>query len=110
MSCVNLIEGLRSNVKATDEYIQVNTDDLSILESVENYFEVIDGRNKNRVFIDLDGEIIVDGGDKKEFKKLDNEILERLKTIENISLLTADRKSTRLNSSHEWISRMPSSA
>ena len=24
--------------------------------------------------------------------------------------LTADRKSTRLNSSHEWISRMPSSA
>ena len=23
---------------------------------------------------------------------------------------TADRKSTRLNSSHEWISRMPSSA
>ena len=25
-------------------------------------------------------------------------------------LFTADRKSTRLNSSHEWISRMPSSA
>ena len=25
-------------------------------------------------------------------------------------LLTLDRKSTRLNSSHEWISRMPSSA
>ena len=24
--------------------------------------------------------------------------------------LTTDRKSTRLNSSHEWISRMPSSA
>ena len=26
------------------------------------------------------------------------------------SFLEADRKSTRLNSSHEWISRMPSSA
>ena len=27
-----------------------------------------------------------------------------------ITSLTTDRKSTRLNSSHEWISRMPSSA
>ena len=27
-----------------------------------------------------------------------------------VSLIIADRKSTRLNSSHEWISRMPSSA
>ena len=27
-----------------------------------------------------------------------------------VSQATADRKSTRLNSSHEWISRMPSSA
>ena len=26
------------------------------------------------------------------------------------ALFTSDRKSTRLNSSHEWISRMPSSA
>ena len=28
----------------------------------------------------------------------------------NLSMPTVDRKSTRLNSSHEWISRMPSSA
>ena len=27
-----------------------------------------------------------------------------------VSTVTTDRKSTRLNSSHEWISRMPSSA
>ena len=27
-----------------------------------------------------------------------------------IAVVTLDRKSTRLNSSHEWISRMPSSA
>ena len=30
--------------------------------------------------------------------------------LEIDSLKNADRKSTRLNSSHEWISRMPSSA
>ena len=30
--------------------------------------------------------------------------------IDDEELLAADRKSTRLNSSHEWISRMPSSA
>ena len=30
--------------------------------------------------------------------------------IEKMALATIDRKSTRLNSSHEWISRMPSSA
>ena len=34
-----------------------------------------------------------------------------LKKISTLDLLfLADRKSTRLNSSHEWISRMPSSA
>ena len=30
--------------------------------------------------------------------------------IDGARMLTPDRKSTRLNSSHEWISRMPSSA
>jgi hypothetical protein len=29
---------------------------------------------------------------------------------EKLSIFERDRKSTRLNSSHEWISRMPSSA
>ena len=33
-----------------------------------------------------------------------------LDTIAGNPLLMVDRKSTRLNSSHEWISRMPSSA
>ena len=32
------------------------------------------------------------------------------KSIKEASALDPDRKSTRLNSSHEWISRMPSSA
>ena len=30
--------------------------------------------------------------------------------LKNLEIKLADRKSTRLNSSHEWISRMPSSA
>ena len=33
-----------------------------------------------------------------------------LQQLANIGIEDADRKSTRLNSSHEWISRMPSSA
>ena len=37
---------------------------------------------------------------------------EEVKALDNVSLTVekGDRKSTRLNSSHEWISRMPSSA
>ena len=34
----------------------------------------------------------------------------RPKTVNQKKYVDADRKSTRLNSSHEWISRMPSSA
>ena len=34
----------------------------------------------------------------------------KLAPTPNIDSIAADRKSTRLNSSHEWISRMPSSA
>ena len=48
---------------------------------------------------------------KSSLKSLTNEttplIKESTKTVE---LVNGDRKSTRLNSSHEWISRMPSSA
>ena len=39
------------------------------------------------------------------------EAAERLKVLKRVDAVYAsDRKSTRLNSSHEWISRMPSSA
>ena len=38
------------------------------------------------------------------------EILGRLTYSQNFEDVKGDRKSTRLNSSHEWISRMPSSA
>ena len=38
------------------------------------------------------------------------EILEGYRDRDSGKVLVLDRKSTRLNSSHEWISRMPSSA
>ena len=31
-------------------------------------------------------------------------------SVDELKIIMRDRKSTRLNSSHEWISRMPSSA
>ena len=45
----------------------------------------------------------------EDFKRLEARILSILDSQEKIPFVT-DRKSTRLNSSHEWISRMPSSA
>ena len=41
---------------------------------------------------------------------LSADILDVRDIISRFEELEADRKSTRLNSSHEWISRMPSSA
>ena len=43
---------------------------------------------------------------------LDRDAIDAIATYlaESTARLAADRKSTRLNSSHEWISRMPSSA
>ena len=52
-----------------------------------------------KVFADY---IYLDGEERQRFTQLPCEYL-----IEQVQL---DRKSTRLNSSHEWISRMPSSA
>ena len=47
----------------------------------------------------------------KEVKDLEKSVYEQWEAIENIRLqMTRDRKSTRLNSSHEIPSRMPSSA
>ena len=43
-------------------------------------------------------------------KKLYKDFLDGKKNLEFSLQLVLDRKSTRLNSSHEWISRMPSSA
>ena len=40
----------------------------------------------------------------------DNKVASNVKVLESQSANWSDRKSTRLNSSHEWISRMPSSA
>ena len=60
------------------------------------------GRLKALVAIEVSFEAIEGGG------------MEEVEAVSNVRAATAeflqDRKSTRLNSSHEWISRMPSSA
>ena len=67
---------------------------LSIVESVENYrLNQLAGR------IDVDTDLFTTSPVHKDYGQ-------RLAKIGT----PADRKSTRLNSSHEWISRMPSSA
>ena len=43
-------------------------------------------------------------------KKKDEEVEEKVEENAIVHIKVKDRKSTRLNSSHEWISRMPSSA
>ena len=58
---------------------------------------------------------LTSGGAQAQFNMID-----RIRKIHNITIIyienrntskkNIDRKSTRLNSSHEWISRMPSSA
>ena len=43
-------------------------------------------------------------------KNLNFILFEKELSVKNDKTYSLDRKSTRLNSSHEWISRMPSSA
>ena len=75
--------------------------------------------NENQYFFEID---LDNPNMPKKYNLISNMLLEIIKTkaingekhliiIKNIDKLKEqDRKSTRLNSSHEWISRMPSSA
>ena len=56
------------------------------------------GLDANQFYLDTDGNFLFDAGSDIVGAKSD------------LKILDVDRKSTRLNSSHEWISRMPSSA
>ena len=48
--------------------------------------------------------------DQKPLPDFANHPIDDLKNLDYDYAVVSDRKSTRLNSSHEWISRMPSSA
>ena len=87
---VKIIEKLYSNVNTKSNHIPLDVNDLSKLNKVGNFFEVVDGNEPNRVYIDLDGEMNRDDDmDQKAFNKLDQRIIERFKTIENISLMSS---------------------
>ena len=55
-------------------------------------------------------EVVYDPWNKTGERFYEKEMLEALKTVQPDILITEDRKSTRLNSSHVSESRMPSSA
>ena len=67
-----------------------------------------------RLIQDSEDEIREDQIELDEIKKFGYDFLDsntqKFKELFNEEELDEDRKSTRLNSSHEWISRMPSSA
>mgnify|MGYP003338349778 CR=1 FL=1 len=57
-------------------------------------------------------EAVTEGAEGRDFSHcaMVVQVGDSLKVVEAIGSEVTDRKSTRLNSSHEWISRMPSSA
>ena len=82
----------------------IDAEKMNLLEHLQNYFQ-------NR---SVNYEILVEAGEKEDIpaylrmntKQKFEYISERYPLVKTLK----DRKSTRLNSSHEWISRMPSSA
>ena len=81
---------------------------------VRNYIDVLIGlpwKKKSKVNNDLSHAEKVLEDDHYGLEKIKERILEYLAVQQRVDKVKApDRKSTRLNSSHEWISRMPSSA
>jgi tetratricopeptide (TPR) repeat protein len=63
-------------------------------EAIESYTECL----KLKIWLDLDGKLEKEDYTEKEFKKLDKLILEKLKTVEDISIIT----SSHYNAEH-WI-------
>ena len=65
----------------------------------------------NRDFVNMLRSPIINADTKKKIlETITGGHISAMTTMFNQLLVSKDRKSTRLNSSHEWISRMPSSA
>ena len=78
-----------------------------VINTIKGYMEKIHAENLNTCIFDIDRTMIILEGISYSHRTALNSISEMNK---NVKGSTEDRKSTRLNSSHEWISRMPSSA
>ena len=75
--------------------IVFNPEFLTEANAVDDY------KNQNRIIV---------GGDRPGSTKVKAVFAKAFPKVPIIKTSSTDRKSTRLNSSHEWISRMPSSA
>lgn len=82
-----MIKNCFSNV---DNESLIKKIDVEKLENINNYFEVTYGDQPSRIFIDIDGDLGVDFiKSEMNFDNLNNNIIQKLLTIDNISLLSS---------------------
>lgn len=81
-----MIKNCFSNV---DDESLIKKLDLNKLEKVNNYFEITYGDKPSRIYIDLDGDLDYDNINEKTFDELNNNIIQKLMTIDDISLLSS---------------------
>ena len=80
-----MIKGILNNTDIISEHKDI---DLNILDNPNNYFELTFPNIPLKPFVDLDGKF--DNEIKKEeFNILNENIIKKLETIENISLITS---------------------
>ena len=103
-----IAQGGKDLIKKISKPIQVTTPDGEIVTRHKNDYEFT-GMNLSQLIKLVTASKGVEEPDEEEDKTPDVVYQEGPITIWNGSK-EGDRKSTRLNSSHEWISRMPSSA
>ena len=101
----NIAESLSSSLIVWND--EVNTFDWVIETLIEVCHHAPEQAEQSAWLIHTKGKYAVKNGSPEILQPMCEAIVERGigATVE-----TVDRKSTRLNSSHEWISRMPSSA
>jgi hypothetical protein len=84
MKSIKVIKNCFSNID--DEELITDCYENNLKEH-NNYFEVINVKNNNRIYIDIDGSI--NDIDETKFNETNNMIIDKLKTINDISLITS---------------------
>ena len=82
MKSIKVIKNCFSNID--DEELIIDCYENNLKEH-NNYFEVINVKNNNRIYIDIDGSI--NDIDETKFNETNNMIIDKLKTINDISLI-----------------------
>ena len=110
-----------ANFDYSIEYkINCNYNYLDVIVNAETFCKIIKSTKQKEITLEfsekelkINNFIIPCDSDTKEytFENLDYKLLFEIESGKFLDIIKKlDRKSTRLNSSHEWISRMPSSA